>query len=350
MIAKRSNRTVPAPFKELAEYVAAAKETGEKLDELWISNCLAGDRVNDLELAIAEVEVTQSMNTRSKADKNYHVVVSFRDEKPSSEALRDIEKEFSKALGYENHQRVAATHINTDNFHMHIVYSKVCPQTYRNVQKRYDYLILDKVCKQMELKHGLKIDNGIGEAERRMQKERDKEHNTWEESFTSYLKGHREALMKMKEKAQTWEQFHSSLDALGVGVKRRANGLVFYNLDGPETVKATGIDRGLSKAKLEEKFGVFMPRSNQRDKRKLDEYKQRPVIRSHERSKLWEEYRKKKSKERNWRAFLRSQLVLDAEAAQLVQQYQTIFSTFKRSAAAEIEALEQQRRQAGHSR
>jgi hypothetical protein len=32
-------------------------------------------------------------------------MVSFRDERPSTEALQDMEREFAKALGFENHQR-----------------------------------------------------------------------------------------------------------------------------------------------------------------------------------------------------------------------------------------------------
>src|SRR3546814_6539433 len=44
-------------------------------------------------------------------------MVSFRDERPSPEALRDIEREFAQALGFGDHQRIAGTHINTENFH-----------------------------------------------------------------------------------------------------------------------------------------------------------------------------------------------------------------------------------------
>ena len=44
MIAKKIPKRpdIPDNYKELAEYIAAAKEPGEKLDKFWIENCGAG--------------------------------------------------------------------------------------------------------------------------------------------------------------------------------------------------------------------------------------------------------------------------------------------------------------------
>ena len=67
MIAKRINRRSCDHFGALARYLAAAGDTGEKLDRLWLAGCDAGpdgDNINvdDLEITIAEIEATQTLN------------------------------------------------------------------------------------------------------------------------------------------------------------------------------------------------------------------------------------------------------------------------------------------------
>ena len=42
MISKKHNRKSPGLFRDLARYIADARENGEKLDDLWIVNAGAG--------------------------------------------------------------------------------------------------------------------------------------------------------------------------------------------------------------------------------------------------------------------------------------------------------------------
>ena len=74
-------------FKQLSEYIAAAKDEGEKLDEFWMVNFNAGQGIEDHRFAIKEALAVQSKNNRVRGLKNYHLIVSFRDEKPSREPL-----------------------------------------------------------------------------------------------------------------------------------------------------------------------------------------------------------------------------------------------------------------------
>src|SRR3546814_11971078 len=64
-------------FERLADYIAAAPEEGEKLDDLWIVNCDAGETVEDLPLAIKEVNATQALNQTANSGKTYHLMVRF---------------------------------------------------------------------------------------------------------------------------------------------------------------------------------------------------------------------------------------------------------------------------------
>ncbi len=117
-------------YSHLARYIAAASEKWEKLDQFWIANCDAGVDLADLDTALIEIEATRALKP-GIADKTYHLVVSFRPgdrEKLTLADLRDIERNFAEALGFGDHQRVAGTHVNTDNFHLHVAFNKVQPR------------------------------------------------------------------------------------------------------------------------------------------------------------------------------------------------------------------------------
>lgn len=249
-------------FAALAEYIAAAKDEGEKLEALWIENCNAGDGPDDLDLAIEEIKATQALNQRTKACKTYHLMISFRDEHPSLEALKDIEREFALALGYAEHQRIIGTHVNTDNFHMHIAINKIHPTTLKAHTPLRDFKTLERVSREVELKYGLKVDLGRAdklEADRRPQRARDKEAHTWEQSFDGYLRENKADLMDALSQAKDWRELHTALDQLSIELRPRGNGLVIADADGKYFVKASSIDRLFSKPALEKRYGQYQP-------------------------------------------------------------------------------------------
>lgn len=251
-------------FGALADYIAAAKDEGEKLENLWIENCNAGDGFDDLDLAKAEIKATQALNQRTKSGKTYHLMLSFRDEHPPLGALKDIEREFAKALGYAEHQRVVGTHVNTDNFHMHIAINKIHPETLKAHTPLRDFKTLERVARAMELKHGLKVDLGRSdkqEASRRPQRATAKEAHTWEQSFDGYVRENQAELVEGLRQAESWQDLHSELARLGIELQQYARGLVIADAYGDHHIKASSIDRGLSIKVLESRFGRFEPPS-----------------------------------------------------------------------------------------
>ena len=88
MIAKRIQRRSDNDYGRPARYLAAAGDEGERLDALWMVNCDAGDGLEDLEIAIIEIEATQAQNTRATGDRTYHLILSFRNDRPDDAALR----------------------------------------------------------------------------------------------------------------------------------------------------------------------------------------------------------------------------------------------------------------------
>lgn len=322
MIAKKIPRDKPGPFKDLAKYVAAAKEKGEKLDDFWIVKAHAGESLDDLDLAIREVEAQQALNTEGKSDKQYHLMVSFRDEKPSADTLRDIELECAKALGFEDHPRVVGTHTDTDNFHMHVAYSRIHPTTFEAHAPKWDFPALQKVCRAMEKKYGLKVDLGQKDEQQidqKPQKVRDLEAQTWEQSFHGYVQEHKEALLKVRQTATDWQDLHEAFANYDLVLKKRGNGLVITSRgknqhDKKWHMKASDLDRSFSKAALERDFGPFKgPGKAQERAKSTKTYQRYPLTRHKGQGRLWRRYlgQRRSSKDsvsgkifRTWREFL----------------------------------------------
>ncbi len=326
MISKRVARRSKDNFGRLAEYLAAAKEVGEKLDDLWITGSNAGTTKEDLDLAIIEIKATQALNVRVKSDKTYHLIVSFRDERPSPEALRDIEENFAKALGFEEHQRVVATHINTDNFHMHVAYNKIHPISLKSHTPGRDFFKLEQTSRAMETKHNLVVDNGISKEkniEQASTKSRDYEATTWEQSFDSYVRENKSELKVIFNHSRNWVDIHKGFTNYDLRITKRGNGLVITSKDGKAGIKASAIDRDFSKGVLERKFGPFVPPEKNTNKTNLlKSYRKKPITFHPKQTAAWNRYiGKRRNKDslaikvyRNWREFLTAEALNDTLA------------------------------------
>jgi hypothetical protein len=275
MISKRIDRSgKTSDFARLGRYVLEAKDNhadilwtrtaeyvvdlqgGEKV--LWsrLSNCEAEIPI----LAIAEIEATQAQNTRSKADKTYHCVISFPEgEIPTREQLEDIEDSMCEALGFGKHQRISAVHKDTDNIHLHVAINKVHPTTLKVLEPYRDYYIRDKACRALEQKYGLLVDNGMGQGQR-LYRAGDLEAHQGEESLLSWIKaqvGNR--LKQISTQGQDWRVLHAVLAEYNLVIKPRGNGLVIGTQDGSLHVKASSVDRGLSFKTLTDRLGPYQP-------------------------------------------------------------------------------------------
>lgn len=301
MIAKHipKDPKIADSFAALAHYIAGAREEGEKLDCFWMVNCNAGDGLDDLNLAIKEVEATQAGNRRAGPSKTYHLMVSFAaEEKPDAAALKDMEREFAKALGFEDHQRVCGAHANTGHYHFHVAYNRIHPETLRALTPWNDYRKLETCARAMEKKYGLSVALGMSDYEAKVGRQGDAgrryEAQTWEQSFQSYVLEHRDTLVKAANTARDWQGFHRALGDIGLGIKPRGNGCVIYNaaLDAKgETMKPSLVDRSLSFAALKKRLGPYLaPDQEQAAKPVKRCYKPRPLTRHPGQSALWRRY------------------------------------------------------------
>ncbi len=229
-------------IKRLGLYIGAGHE-GEKLFVKWTAGCYAGQ---DYDLAIDEIKATQGMNTRTKKEKTYHMVVSFHPEdfkKLSLEDFKNIEKEFAAALGFEDHQRLCGIHVNTDNPHMHVAYNMIHKEKYTRHDPFYDYYKRDKTCRILEEKYKLKIDVGV------------------EQQFSDYVKQRQFDVKHAFDNARDWQSLHKELAVYGLTVQMRGNGCILAAIghkqkDGHH-IKLSDFDENLSRKKLQDRFGSY---------------------------------------------------------------------------------------------
>jgi hypothetical protein len=237
-------------FARLADYITDDLGKHSRIVKTEISNCVAAT----YRATLAEVMATQMQNTRAKGDKTYHLLVSFRvGERPDNKTLTDIEKQICDVLGFGEHQRISAVHNDTDNLHIHIAINKVHPirKTLREPYKAY--LTLAEICKKIEIQYGLERDNHGSVRSVSEGKANDMERHSGVESLISWIR--RKCLTDILA-AKSWDEMYATMRTNGLRMEVRGNGLVIWSDDGT-AVKASSVNRGLSKSALEKKFGGF---------------------------------------------------------------------------------------------
>jgi hypothetical protein len=239
-----------------AEYVMDLKNNDNKVLSFRITNCEAEVPA----MAMAEVLVTQSRNTRSKVDKTYHLVISFPDgERPTREQLNDIEDTICQALGFGEHQRLSAVHQDTDNMHLHLAINKVHPKTFKVLEPYRDFYTISDTCRLLEQRHGLLVDNGMGQGQKKGRAGEQEAHSGKQSLLVWSQERLGETLKRMLNTAEGWNDLHALLGKHGLVIKPRGAGLVVALRDGSLAVKASAVHPGLSLKKLSDRLGEYQP-------------------------------------------------------------------------------------------
>lgn len=284
MIAKRiTSRAAKPRFARLSKYVVAAQgqldprswtrtadyvlcsgvsTRGEKVGGVRVTNC----NTNDPAAATTLIEVTQAANTRSKTDKTYHLVFSFPPgEEPDLKTLHAIEDQLVAAIGFADHQRISAVHIDTDHLHVHVAINKVHPKGFQNIEPYYDKKKLMETCERLEIEYGLtRTNHGLDGREPKAkvkEKQAQAEVHTGIETITGLVA--RDLAPRLKE-ASSWTEARKILSDHGLEIKQRGAGLVIGS--GKLWVKASTCDRGLSFKAMTDRLGPISQESKQPSK------------------------------------------------------------------------------------
>ena len=236
----------------LVDYLTNTQGRQERVGEITLTNCQS-DRHDAASL---EMLNTQSLNTRAKSDKTYHLIVSFRPgERPSADTLRAIEARVCQRLGFGEHQRVSVLHHDTNNVHLHLAINKIHPTRYTLHEPYKAYRAFGELCDSLEDAFRLEQDNHRVRKTGGENWASDMERQAGTESLIGWMQ--RECLDHLRA-VQSWAKLHQVLRQHGLVIQPRGQGLVIT--DGQGTfVRASSVARDLSKVSLERRLGRFEP-------------------------------------------------------------------------------------------
>lgn len=280
-------------YARLAAYISNPGPRGEKILFNWSAGCVGGDNYQE---NIAEVLDVQALNTRTQKSKTYHLVVSFRPEDErqlTPEIFQAIEEKMAQALGYQDHQRHCGVHKDTANIHMHVAYNMIHPEKYTHHKAFRDFWIRNNLCRELEKEYGLVVD--VSQTKDKKYSLSDKaavmEAHSGQQSFESYVMAHREKILEALDIAVDWQSFQKVLAGYGLTIKPCGNGLIFKDRHSKYAIKASTLDRSLSKMQLEMLFGPYQVPKGLYKIPEIKEYTKKPLHRSPERGQLFTEYK-----------------------------------------------------------
>lgn len=281
----RKPRSESAIFNDLVGY-ATRNALPESVDVIATfpdgrQQLLCGDVITEtncfsLATAATEMNMVGMQNTRCQ-DPVYHVILSWPEsERPVADQIFDSARHCMKRMGMEGHQYVFAIHDDTDNLHCHLTINRVSPVSYKAASLYNDRYILDRSCRELELKHGWKHDNGPFMVnndgaivrKRNLYKSgpaaaRELEHFSDKESLFTYAVGNcREKLDALFMQAgYRWDDIHDVLTCAGLELRQKGEGLAIYDLydETQRPVKASSIHPELTLNSQQEFAGAYTP-------------------------------------------------------------------------------------------
>lgn len=237
-------------FSGLVRYISNAQDKKERVGKIRICNCYS----TDTSWAVEEIIATQAKNNRAKADKTYHLLISFAPgEDLSDKILAAIEEKVVSSIGFKEHQRISAIHHDTDNLHIHIAINKIHPKTLNMIEPYRAYKTFAKVASKLEIDFGLTVTNHQSRKSHSENLADNMEKHSGIESLLSWIKRNCKDNI---ESAKSWSEVHQILAEHGLVIQLRGNGFVFANNKGL-MVKASSVSRNLSKQNLLSKLGAF---------------------------------------------------------------------------------------------
>lgn len=252
------------------------------------------DGPDDRTLAVQIMDHTAEAgrhNTHFKNNPFYHFVLSWRDgEHPTTRQGEHAAQHALKALGLAHNQAVWLVHRDTaHHHHVHVLANRVDPDNLvLSGPPRYDYSVLDRACREIELVQGWQPDHGPhalidGNVTRLSRSARSKlgwlpdpsghaptpasrmaEVHSGVSSFADWMRERvaPELVAVISQPRATWQDLHVMLAKRGIAIQAQGGGLVFVtptdNRRDTRT-KASGIDYRFSMGRLQKALGAFQP-------------------------------------------------------------------------------------------
>lgn len=242
-------------------------------DGVYASNSIE-DVAAIIELAAKEMQANCDANTRVGQDKKIaHFVVSFDQHQPTEAVLRDTETSMLSALKLHDNHWASFLHNDNGHWHLHVYASRIDKIRHNGNDLWRDKIIRDRVTKEIERRHGLKVDNGLhkfdengqlvmlSEEERASRKGKpsisDKaaaaELHADAQSFQSWALEIR--IGDRLKHAKSWKELHETAAAYGCEIKPKGAGFIISPIAEKGGIQLSKV--GLKN--LTAKYGEFQP-------------------------------------------------------------------------------------------
>ncbi|MGB8330032.1 MAG: TraI/MobA(P) family conjugative relaxase, partial [Polyangiales bacterium] len=247
-------------FRHLARYIQGQ---ASKPRATWFlaANLPGVTRADDHELACHLVDAVQAQNTRAGSKRTYHLVISLHpdDRCLKRGELQHVVESLVDTLGFSEHQYIAVRHNDTDHEHIHVATNKIHPETFRIHSPAWDHQKLFTGARAIERELGLTpLRSRTRDREKIPERAIDCEAHQGINSFARWARRKLRPALRSSE-LRTWDDVHDVCSRLGVVARPRGNGLVFEDATRAVRVKASFVDRELSKTRLCERLGEFQP-------------------------------------------------------------------------------------------
>lgn len=179
---------------------------------------MRGFVLDDLKSALAVEQAIAEGKTQCEKP-FYHVAFRAAEgEKLTPEQWQHCADELEKAVGLEGHHRAAVMHEQNGEQHMHVVWSRIDPDTLEVAQLSFDHRKCQQVARELELELGLK-------QLRNQKQERQLEAATYRESEQARRKGQnlkatREAIREAWDESRDGREFAEELEQRGLLLAR----------------------------------------------------------------------------------------------------------------------------------
>lgn len=247
-----------ASFQGLQHYLLHGSRETAGRTPAWSE--LRNLATQDPERAAREMAATAAEAPRVRSPV-YHVILSPAPEDHLSRkqwsALAD---RVLVELGLEEHQVLGVLHTDTGVPHLHLAINRVHPETHRAWGTWRSKTRLEMALRQIEVEWGLRrVPGRLATAERAVRGElapavertvrAQARHRAGEPQLLAW----RRSLAGDLREARSWNDLAARLDRRGLALEARGRGLVVT--DGTVYVKASSLDRSVSRGRLEARFG-----------------------------------------------------------------------------------------------
>ena len=221
----------------------------------------------------AEMIALSAEAVRSK-DTVTHYLLSWRaGEHPSPTQVEEAVSIFLRELGLSEHQAIYGLHLDTDNYHLHILVNRVHPDSLKVIKpnKGFDIEAGHRAIARIEHVQGWEreqngrywvLENGeLGrehidaeKAREPVQSKRDIENRTGEKSAVRIAIEDAAPIIKS---VASWKELHEKLAAKGMRYVKTGSGATIFV--GEVGVKASQVDREASLSKVQKRLGLYEP-------------------------------------------------------------------------------------------